>query len=255
MNTAENARNARNHVSELLRLINIASNITENNPRGHIETLAHSYVQTLNRAQDAISILFNQKRDAIMERVRREQEQVIPPPVVPVSHSVQEQQTIDLTAEVVVPNTDVNTETRDTQQQFVEFAETRRRSIEMLRPTGRYHEQQRQMAQHRSIEERIAMGIMRGSVALRAQKRQKKIVFKSKALKKLDAETSMSTECVICYETPKMVDSCVTNCGHKFCSGCLTEWVDRKEKVSCPMCRNVLTRVDTFRIRKYRNVN
>jgi Ring finger domain len=244
MNTVENARN---HVSELLRLINIASNITENNPRGHIETLAHSYVQTLNRAQDAISILFNQKRDAIMERVRREQEQVIPPPVIPVSHSVQEQQTIDLTTEVVVPTTDVNTETTDTQQQFAEFAETRRRSIAMLRPTRRY---QRQMAQYISMEERIAMGIMRGSVALRAQRQQKKIVFKSKALKKLDAESSMSTECVICYETPKMVDSCVTNCGHKFCSGCLNEWVDRKEKTSCPMCRIVLTRVDTFRIRK-----
>jgi len=44
-------------------------------------------------------------------------------------------------------------------------------------------------------------------------------------------------KCSICYEILKT--PLVSNCQHRFCSACITEWLDKKS--SCPICRTYLT--------------
>jgi len=43
----------------------------------------------------------------------------------------------------------------------------------------------------------------------------------------------VSEECVVCFENQTNV---ITNCGHKFCIGCIKSWC--KKNYSCPICRN-----------------
>jgi len=47
-----------------------------------------------------------------------------------------------------------------------------------------------------------------------------------------------TNECSICYETMGDKNTCVTECGHKFCLKCLLMAMDRNN--TCPMCRHVL---------------
>jgi len=47
-----------------------------------------------------------------------------------------------------------------------------------------------------------------------------------------------SNECSICYETMGDKNSCVTECGHKYCLKCLLIAMERNN--TCPMCRHVL---------------
>ncbi|XP_025078140.1 E3 ubiquitin-protein ligase TRIM21-like [Pomacea canaliculata] len=49
--------------------------------------------------------------------------------------------------------------------------------------------------------------------------------------------------CSICLNT--MVEPNMTACGHRFCSKCITEWVDRHR--SCPCCNGVLDSTRLFR--------
>ena len=45
--------------------------------------------------------------------------------------------------------------------------------------------------------------------------------------------------CCICMETPHTDKICQTNCQHKFCVDCLTQYT--KTKQTCPLCRTLIT--------------
>jgi len=55
-------------------------------------------------------------------------------------------------------------------------------------------------------------------------------------------EALMDDNCVICMETPKMIDACIVNCGHQFGRTCLTNW----KKNTCPLCRTDIQEITEF---------
>jgi len=94
------------------------------------------------------------------------------------------------------------------------------------------------------------------------QKRlEKELIFKEKRCMKLIKKPSIkrvsksmkdlpiNTECSICIQTPKLIDSCLTNCKHKFCKSCLDQWINGINGVNdeCPMCRDTITNVHIFK--------
>ena len=61
--------------------------------------------------------------------------------------------------------------------------------------------------------------------------------------------------CPICLDEIGDTNSCVTECGHKFCLKCL--YTSLREKNTCPMCRAELVEEneDTKKIRSLENIN
>lgn len=43
-------------------------------------------------------------------------------------------------------------------------------------------------------------------------------------------------ECFICLSAPR--NPVATQCGHIFCWRCLKSWLNSKDKLSCPVCKN-----------------
>jgi hypothetical protein len=285
MDTAESARN---HVYELLRLINIASSVTENNPRGHIETLARGYVQTLSLAQHEVSLLFNQKRDAIVERERRNQlmnsifveyDADAVEPVVAAEHvidltenNVDEGSVADSVADSDAP-CDRDDDEREIERErqrveanqrqmeimernrllFRENADRRNREILETREQERLDRQEQRRLQE--IHEEEERQVRQELDTLERQENYSRTLIRTvtrtvKALKKYDVDTCLGSECSICLETPMLVNSSITNCDHNFCGGCLDNWVVEHKKITCPACRTRLTRIVSFKPRK-----
>ena len=46
----------------------------------------------------------------------------------------------------------------------------------------------------------------------------------------------MNVQCSICLQDIININTCVTNCHHRYCVDCLNRWFDRGQS-SCPMCR------------------
>lgn len=61
-------------------------------------------------------------------------------------------------------------------------------------------------------------------------------VFFDIILKKSDDRVT----CPICYEESK--NTIITRCGHSFCNDCIISWVS--EKGSCPMCRELISKLN-----------
>lgn len=65
-------------------------------------------------------------------------------------------------------------------------------------------------------------------------------------------ETVMDNNCVICMETHKMIDTCITNCGHQFGRACLTKWSNISHRcvysgrTRCPICRTPIKETTEF---------
>jgi len=53
------------------------------------------------------------------------------------------------------------------------------------------------------------------------------------------AETQL--QCAVCSEV--FVEATSINCGHTFCNYCITEWMKKKTKQNCPVCRTDIKRV------------
>ncbi|KAK3712596.1 hypothetical protein LTR37_009039 [Vermiconidia calcicola] len=49
-------------------------------------------------------------------------------------------------------------------------------------------------------------------------------------------------ECAICYE--ELVNPVQIQCKHVYCSDCITKWLTRRNKNTCPQCRHVLFELD-----------
>ena len=47
--------------------------------------------------------------------------------------------------------------------------------------------------------------------------------------------------CSICLDENRRDNLCITNCNHKFCESCITNWFDQG-KDSCPICREKIVR-------------
>jgi hypothetical protein len=66
-----------------------------------------------------------------------------------------------------------------------------------------------------------------------------------KQLTNEEAETCvMDHDCVICMTQHKMIDACITNCGHQFGRACLTKWNNIDH--SCPICRRTIKETTEF---------
>jgi hypothetical protein len=59
---------------------------------------------------------------------------------------------------------------------------------------------------------------------------------------KVDA---ISSTCAICYDSPTR--AVLTNCGHTYCSACLTNWLVYSGKETCPVCRDNLRKGNSSR--------
>jgi len=83
------------------------------------------------------------------------------------------------------------------------------------------------------------------------EKRCMKLIKKPsiKRVSKSMKDLPINTECSICIQVPKLVDSCITNCKHKFCKSCLDQWINGIDGVNdeCPMCRDTITNVHIFK--------
>lgn len=44
------------------------------------------------------------------------------------------------------------------------------------------------------------------------------------------------SECPVCYSCPKKSEMTTLECGHSFCTDCITKWLEDKD--TCPMCRH-----------------
>ena len=49
----------------------------------------------------------------------------------------------------------------------------------------------------------------------------------------------MNVQCSICLQDIININTCVTNCHHRYCVDCLNRWFDRGQS-SCPMCRGTV---------------
>ena len=69
------------------------------------------------------------------------------------------------------------------------------------------------------------------------------IPFNTSHVISIKVDTFLITEdektCCICMETPHTDKMCQTNCQHKFCVDCLTQYT--KTKQTCPLCRTLIT--------------
>jgi hypothetical protein len=80
----------------------------------------------------------------------------------------------------------------------------------------------------------------------------------TKPLTKEEAETClMDDNCVICMDKHKMIDACITNCGHQFGRACLNKWtkiadhnhnyhVGYHAGTKCPLCRTIITEMTKY---------
>ena len=70
-----------------------------------------------------------------------------------------------------------------------------------------------------------------------------------KRVSKSMKELPINAECSICIQVPKLIDSCITNCKHKFCKSCIDQWINGINGVNdeCPMCRDTITNVKIFK--------
>jgi hypothetical protein len=58
-------------------------------------------------------------------------------------------------------------------------------------------------------------------------------------------------DCPICYETREYHDISQINCGHKFCSNCLIEFIRiNRNQTRCPLCRYNITHI-TFQTHQH----
>jgi len=61
----------------------------------------------------------------------------------------------------------------------------------------------------------------------------------------------VDVECSICIHTPKLIDSCITNCNHIFCKSCLHSWINHIHGINtlCPFCRLPFSNLLVFSIK------
>lgn len=57
--------------------------------------------------------------------------------------------------------------------------------------------------------------------------------------------------CPICFEIREREEISQINCGHKFCTICLTQYIRSKNRLACcPLCREIITKI-TFQTSYY----
>ncbi|WAQ93496.1 BRCA1-like protein [Mya arenaria] len=62
----------------------------------------------------------------------------------------------------------------------------------------------------------------------------------SRKIQELLGQMQKTLECSICLEM--MTNPVSTACGHQFCRFCLTEFLERKKQVPCPLCKKPITK-------------
>lgn len=78
-----------------------------------------------------------------------------------------------------------------------------------------------------------------------------KPITKTKVVSLFDLNTPCTTQCAICFDNHKIVDSLTTDCNHEFGKECYNEWI--KKQNSCPICRNVCKTTTVYKGRNRRN--
>jgi len=245
-------------IIQLFALNRELQELNENGTKQQIRRIKKDYKRIADNIKASMNELYNKKGDMIMSRIHRgvEVENVA------VNNHVQSQP-VDLTS------TD-NISDRDKFLQYVdrrnrEIREQRRTQERQARREQERREQERREQETREQERREQERREQERQARREQERQArqarreqemrlierlKLNIKVKALKKSVADACVDSECSICLETPKVVNSSITNCGHKFCGACLDNWVFENKKITCPACRTILTCIQSFKPRK-----
>jgi hypothetical protein len=63
--------------------------------------------------------------------------------------------------------------------------------------------------------------------------------------------TEEERNCPICFETKEREEISQINCGHKFCTNCLTKYIRINNRLPCcPLCRVIIVKI-TFQTRFY----
>jgi len=252
-------------IIELLVLNRDLQKVDENSPIEHIERISQEYLRVTSDIHKKMSETFKEKKKAVMARRRR-------PPVQVENVAPQEQRVIVQTPIDLTNNT--GSESESVTETFLQYADRRNREIRARREQERVEqerreqerreqerrmrEEERRLQQIREQEERQFRYEFEVLQERQLQERQRqatearrvRLTRKVKALKKSEIDTCVDSECSICLETPKIVDSSITNCGHKFCGGCLDHWVIETKKKTCPACRTRLTCIQGFKPRK-----
>ena len=59
-------------------------------------------------------------------------------------------------------------------------------------------------------------------------------------------EKSSKMNCLICLAEP--LNAVAIPCGHIFCWKCLNQWINSRDKIECPICRNGFEKKDIIRL-------
>ncbi len=54
-------------------------------------------------------------------------------------------------------------------------------------------------------------------------------------------------DCSICLTNQSDI---ITDCKHQYCKSCLDTWMNEKNKDSCPYCRNSISSINIFKMKK-----
>lgn len=94
---------------------------------------------------------------------------------------------------------------------------------------------------------------MRPLISLNRDVHPRKRISTTRTLSKKDLEDSCPDECAICNETPKFKDVIRTECGHYYCGGCWTSWMNSpNSNKNCPICRKNMPKTTSYKARASR---
>lgn len=71
------------------------------------------------------------------------------------------------------------------------------------------------------------------------------VVIYSLNLNEVAPLSAYSENCPICLEDVDIVRT--TTCGHRFCDGCLSNWIQKSER--CPLCNQDMLQVNNVQLR------
>ncbi len=74
----------------------------------------------------------------------------------------------------------------------------------------------------------------------------KKIINFDTLVKKI-VKYKKVVDCSICLTNQSDI---ITDCKHQYCKDCLDTWLNKKNKDSCPCCRNNISSTNLFKMKK-----